>query len=561
MIRFFHRFDRNRTFFIFNIAFAFLLFNFLISDMNCRKDLSKTQRFSLTESTEKTLKSLPEKLYIDTYFSSEIPSEFKARIDLAKEMIKEIASVNTDKVEIRMHDPDTDEEARKKANQYNIQPHTLQKVERGGAEVKQAYLGLTLTVGSNTEVLSEAFYAEQLEYQILSTLKKMLRKNESSGVGILQADGASTYPQPGPGTGKDTFGVLIHRAYQEEYGSVIDVEINEEKVPGEVTTLLWIGAPILTDLGKYHIDQFLMRGGNIVILAKSVDFQLQSRQNRMMMGMGGQPNVATPVPENSKISEFTKHYGFMVKPDMILEPENSMPMGPLVQVKPGVIGRYHYPLWVLASQESKGLNKENIFTKDMQYLLLPWTSSIEIFKDKQKDVKIDTLIRSSKEAGQNTEYIMIGEEEVAKQNITPIGKQLPLGIHIEGKLSSYFNKDSLPEKASEDTFLPKTLDDKKSQIVVIGTPYLISDILALNREFIEVFRETNIPFLLNMLDILSGDTDLLEARSKNSVISPLKPIPKTVQVVLSFLNILLVPILISIYAFIRIQRRTKGVKS
>ncbi|MCB1194285.1 MAG: GldG family protein, partial [Leptospiraceae bacterium] len=218
MIQFFNRFDRNKSFFLFQIIISFLLFNYMVSDLNCRKDLSKSQRFSLSKSTEKTLKSLPEKLYIDTYFSTEIPSEFKARIDLAKEMIKEIASVNKDKVEVRMYDPDSDEEARKRANEYHIQPQTLQKVERGGAEVKQAYLGLTLKVGTEVEVISEAFIAEQLEYQILSTLKKMTRKNASSGVGILQAEGASTYPQPGPGTSKDTFGVLIHRAYQQEYG-------------------------------------------------------------------------------------------------------------------------------------------------------------------------------------------------------------------------------------------------------------------------------------------------------------------------------------------------------
>ncbi|MCB1193947.1 MAG: Gldg family protein, partial [Leptospiraceae bacterium] len=337
-------------------------------------------------------------------------------------------------------------------------------------------------------------------------------------------------------------------------------DINEEKVPDEVTTLLWIGSPNLTDLGMYHIDQFLMKGGNLVILAKTVDFQLQSKNQYNMMGMGGQPNVATPTKENAKISEFTKHYGFVVKPEMVLEPDSAMPMGPLVQVEPGVIGRYHYPLWVIASRDGNGLSKDSIFTKDMQYLLLPWVSGIDTFADNQKGAKIHTLIQSTKEAGRNAEYIMIGESQVESQEITANGKPIPLGIHVEGSLTSYFKAENLPEKANKETFLAKTLEGKKSQIVTIGSPYLISDILAVNREFIEVFRETNIPFVLNMLDVLSGDTDLLEARSKSSVIFPLKPIPKPYQIVLSFFNILLFPILISIYAFIRIKRRTRAVK-
>ncbi|MCE9500114.1 MAG: GldG family protein, partial [Leptospira sp.] len=515
MISYFRRFEKNRSFFLINSILLFLLTNYVLSDWNCRKDLSRFNRFNLTESTERVLKNLPEKLFIDAFYSSDVPGEYKPRLDLAKEMVKEIAGVNRSKVELRFFDPDSGEADRKKANEFGIEPQTLQKVERGAAEVKQAYFGISLTLGDKSEVIPVTFFAEQVEYQILSTLKKMLRKNTSSGVGILKAPGANLAPQPGPGSGKDTFGVFINQAFSIENGPVSEITINEESVPEEITTLIWAGSPSLTEAGRYNVDQFLLKGGNLVIFAKTMDFSLEQR-NRMggMMGMGGE-GMARASAEAAKTKEFTTHYGFEVKTDMILEPDSSMPIGPLVQVEPGVIGRYHYPLWIIASKKQDGISNKSIFTKNTEALLLPWTSAIEFNPEKQKDAIYSPIVESSPNASRKSDFLMIGETQIANSQMTPEGKKIPLAIHIEGTLTSFFKKENLPGKVKKETHLEKTAEGKKSQVIVFGSPYIVSDILA-TREFRETFQETNIPFVMNLLDALSGDTDLLAARGKKA---------------------------------------------
>lgn len=547
---------QNKNFIIINSLLALFLINYIISDFNYRKDLSKNNRFSLTESTEKTLKNLPEKLYIDAFYSTDVPSQYKARLELAKEMIKEIASVNSSKVELRFHDPDSGEDIKKKAKEFKIEAQTLQKVDRtaSSAEVKQAYLGIALTVGSKTETIPVAFLAEQIEYQILSTLKKMLRKSGSSSVAILKAQGAHLAPEPGQASSKDTYGVFIKKVYEEENGNVVEVDINSNRVPEEFTTLLWVGLPELTETGKYNVDQFLMRGGNLLILAKTMDFTLEGK-NRKVPNMGmGMDGIAQNLPKYKEVNEFLSNYGIEIKNDLVLEPESAMPMGPLVQVQPGVIGRYHYPLWIVASRKNGSLNTMSPFTKDIQGILLPWTSSIEIKPDKQKEAKFSKLIESTMKAQKRSEMVTIGESMLAQSEIVPNGSPILLSVHIDGILSSAFTKDKIPDKNLIPTFLDKTINGKKSQIIVFGTPYLFSDILAI-REFAEAFQQLNIPFALNLFDSIAGDTDLLASRGKKSGVNNLKPTSKASQMFYSFINLALVPILISLYAFIRLRKR------
>jgi hypothetical protein len=178
MISFFSKFNHNKVFLFIQIFLLFILSNYFFSDWNCRKDLSRENRLNLTESTEKIINSLSEKLIIDAFYSGDVPGMHRARLTLAKEILKEIAGVNKKKVELRFHDPDTSESERKKANEAGVRSYPLEKVERGSAEVKQAYFGIRITLGSLTEVIPVAYSAETLEYQILTLLKKMTLKEQ-----------------------------------------------------------------------------------------------------------------------------------------------------------------------------------------------------------------------------------------------------------------------------------------------------------------------------------------------------------------------------------------------
>lgn len=556
MIQYFSKLNKNYKFISISTFLSFFLFNYLMSDFYCRKDLSRENRFNLTDSTEKVLNSLPEKLYIDAFYSTDVPGEHKARLNLTKELIKEIANVNRKKVELRFHDPDANESDKKKATEAGIKPAQLNQQERGSVEIKQAYFGIKLTVGSKSTVIPNAYFAEAIEYQVLSSLKKMLKKNNNSTVAILKSTGAFLAPEQTQVMGKDTFGLFVHRAFAPENGEMQEININQESVPEEIKTLLWVGSPDLTDKGKFYIDQFLMRGGNLVIFAKTFNFQIgQQNQMASMMG-GGNEGLAQPAPQVNAINSFLSHYGFEVKTDMILEPEDSYAVTSLFQqlTNPNAEA-FHYPLWLIPRKESGTIHPKNQITKNTSAVLLPWTSSLDIKSEKQPEAVFTTLIESTKKADKRAEFVIVSEDKVARQPINAQNTNFPLGLHIEGNLKSYFTKETIPKEVTE-AFLEKTKEGKKSQIVVFGSPYILSDMLATN-DYLSLFR-ANLSFVLNLLDILGGDTDMLSLRSKQIYTKNLKDVNKTEKFIYSFLNILLLPIGISIYAFLRLKKRTSG---
>ena len=165
------------------------------------------------------------------------------------------------------------------------------------------------------------------------------------------------------------------------------------------------------------------------------------------------------------------------------------------------------------------------------------------------------MIESTKKADKRAEFVIVNEEKVAKQPINAQNTSFVLGLHVEGNLKSYFTTDTVPKETTE-AFIDKTKEGKKSQIVVFGSPYLISDMLATN-DYLPLFR-TNLSFVLNVIDILSGDTDMLSLRTKQVYTKNLKDVNKTEKFIYSFLNILLLPVGIGIYAFLRLKKRTSG---
>lgn len=108
------RFNSN-TLFLFSQAFSIFLFlNLIISKFDCKKDLSQSGRFETSKSTQKIFQKLHSPLYIDAYYSSKIPGEYKVRLDLTKELLSEIASLGNQNVILRFHDPSESVEMEKK---------------------------------------------------------------------------------------------------------------------------------------------------------------------------------------------------------------------------------------------------------------------------------------------------------------------------------------------------------------------------------------------------------------------------------------------------------------
>ncbi|QCO40817.1 gliding motility ABC transporter [Leptospira interrogans] len=548
------RFNSNPLFLVSQAFLIFLFLNLIVSKFNCKKDFSRSGRFETSESTRRVFQKLHSPLYIDAYYSSKIPVEYKVRLDITKELLNEIASLGNKNVILRFYDPSESVEIEKKAIETGITPQILEKKERGSSQIKQVFLGMTLTLGTEKKTIPFAFYAEELEYQILTTLRKMIRKPEDVKIGILSLPESLSTVFSGFENGKDTIGIFTDQILKEEYGIVPEIHIEEEEIPDSIGTLLWIGGGTLSEISSYRLDQFLMRGGNLILLFKSMDFRLAPSNRKNGIGIDSiSPGIAKPTSYIEEQNRIFEYYGFRVNTDLVLDPNHSLPISSLTEVEPGIIGKYAYPLWILVGSSDQMLSEVSQFTSPFQNLLLPWISSLTLFPDKQPKVKMETILSSSEEAEIRSSVIAIGEKQILANPIQSGGKKIALGATLEGSFKSRF--DSIPKTFKQsNSFLKQTLEGKTTKILVIGSPYLVSDLLALP-ETRKIYQESNIPFLLNSLNISEGDTDLIEIRGKKSAFLKLNPFSETEKNIFNFINIFGIPALLGLYTFLRIQRR------
>ncbi|AOP34279.1 gliding motility ABC transporter [Leptospira tipperaryensis] len=550
---FFLKLNSSSWFLFSQIFLIFLFTNGIIGHFACRKDLSVSGRFEISESTKSIFKNLNSTLFIDAYYSSKVPGEYKTSLDLTKELLIELSGLGGSDVILRFHDPDSNEEDRKKAIESGIAPQILEKNERDSSQIKQAFMGIILSLGALKETIPVAYFAEQIEYQILTTLRKMIRKPGESGIAILNLPGVLSTDPPGPASGKDSVGVLVHQVLKEEYGPVAEILLNEEELPQEIRTLLWIGSGVLSEKGAYQLDQFLMRGGSLILFAKSMDFRMEAPNREEGIGMSPtSAGIARPTEEIEELNSIFESYGFRINTDIVLDLEHSLSTGPLMEIEPGVIGRFPYPAWIVAGKNGELLSEENPFTSPLQNLLLPWASSLSLDPTRQPDVKMKPILFAGEESEVRSDIVALGEKQIFATAPQPSGKKQILGALLEGSFRSRYTK--APSTNQTAPFLSQTQRDKTSRILVIGSPYIVSDLLVFP-ETRDIYQESNIPFLLNALDISSGDTDLIQIRSKKSAVLKLNPFSEKEKFFLSFLNLLGIPFFLGLYTFSRIRHR------
>lgn len=532
-----------------NGILLFVLLNGIFSAIPCKVDLSRSGRFQITTSTIKVLKELDDPLYIDVFYSSEIPGEYKTRAELSKELLKEISKIGKENVYLRFYDPSSSEEDARKAMELGLEPQILQQTSRDSASVKQAFMGIVMTLGHKTEVLSFAFFTEDLEYQILNSVRKMQRQDRDSGIVLLRSEENHTLQEQG--SPKDQIEIFSKRVLRGEYGPILELDLETEDIPPETEIVLWIGAGPLSKNTERKLDKFILEGGSLLLLAKTMEFKTNSeRGNFGLLSKDIGAGLAGKNPDSEEMVRFLEHYGIRINYDIILEPDHSLPMGSVIEIEPGVLGKYPYPPWIVPDQKSGNLDRQSPFTKNQESLLIPWSSSLNILPEKQKEVQFTILAKSGADAESRTEPISLGEKQILATPIQPNGGPFVLGVYAEGKFTSYFSD---PKRETQ-SFQSQNNESKTGRILVFGSPYLVSDLLAFP-EFSEILKNSNIPFLLNSIDILKGETDLLEVRSKQSAVIKLKPLPFFLETAIGLFHLFLVPSLLALYAFRRLKRR------
>ncbi len=521
-----------------------------------RIDLTESKQYKVSDATKKILKNLDDIVNIKVFFSKDLPPETYNTVTTVKDLLSEYQNIAGKKLRITWVDPAEDAEAVNEARSLNVPEVTLQTVKKDKAQAMKGYMGIGILFADRKESIPVVQNLNNLEYDLTQAIMKV-KRTATPKVGILKTQDADFVPeQIGASmnmqeeTTEKKYSPLFDQLRQNY--NVIPVDISEGKqIDSEIKTLIVPGSSRFTDRQIYEIDQFFMKGGNLIVLTDPVTISFQYGPNGSV--------------QESKLFDLLEHYGVRVERNLVLDafcsqvsiPRNYGPftMNELVP----------YPYFVRVG--NNGFDKNNPAVSSHPELILAWASAVTLKTDSASGVKGSILASSSDQswvASGHFDLMPKAEYSIPEKDQL---KSQGLAAYLTGDFTSYFKGKSIPpakEKSAGDTISQINLSpedanrtiqesNSKGNLVVVGDADFVS---AQNT------TRTNLLFMANMVDWLSLDDNLIQIRSrvlKDKTIDAnvLKEGSKKPNMI-RLANIVSMPVIIIILGiFISIRRREK----
>ncbi|TGL62208.1 hypothetical protein EHQ58_03110 [Leptospira ognonensis] len=518
--------------FIFQIIIFFLFSNLAMHELSCRKDISSSERLTLSIPTIERLKNLKKPILIEAYYSSDLPIEYQVRLELVREFLIEIEKQNEELISVIFYAPNVSPEIRKRAIDARIYPNEIQRASETSKSFQEAFMGIVLKYDSEIEVIPDFFFVEEAEAQLVRSLRRIQQKQKNQTIAIATDTGIFGTPLPGNGSGINTWGVFYHQAFLEEYGNPIQVALNEEAVPNQIKVLLIVGSPEWNDYAKQRLNDYVLRGGRIIFLVNSMQFRVSPIRNQEGLHFEGE-KFAFPSSGYAFWNDQLKSFGFEVGTNLLFDFEH-----PVSLSKGDNFQKHEYPFWHYFFKSEGNLHQNHELTNNVNLLILPWISTIKIDRSIQTDFTYEIILSTNKQVWK-------------KENVFPMN----IGQNFS---DSEIERNRIPVGVLAEGVYRSTRDGKQSQlptkIFLLSTSYFVSDVLSLP-EFRSTFRDANVGFILNIVDFMLDDKEFIVSREKKLAVIPLKSFTVNERNAYSFFNTLFLPLLLVIFSVRRIQLR------
>lgn len=480
-----------------------LILNIISKNLFTRLDVTDNNMYSLSNSSKNIIEKLDGRLVAKVFFSDDLPGKAANSRRYLQDMLEEYSAYSGGNFNFEFINPDDDKDAQKEAQNFGIPPVQIQVIENDKMEIKNVYMGLTLLYNDKKEVLPVIETTDGLEYTITTAIKKITSTGMNK-IGFVTKN-------------KDIKAHQKMRQVLSETYNISNVDLKND-IPVDINTLLINGfTDSLSEKELYNLDQFVMKGGNLMISQGKLDAKLQE-------------GYAEEIQSN--IFDLLANYGIEINNDMIIDQDCGQIQ---MSQNQGIFRRVNsvdYPPFPIIHK----FNKENIIVKNLESARLFFANEISA-KDTSENFT-PLLITSDKS----------GSLKGPRYNIYPMNNpgmkffsssSKTVAALFSGQFNSLFNK--VESDLISDKFLPKSAN---SQILLIGSSDFFNDNAAGG-------VPENIEFILNSIDYLSGDSELIGIRSRGVTARPLEKVSDSSKKIWKWVNILLPALLVILFGLFR----------
>lgn len=528
-----------------------------------RYDSTEGQVSSLSPTTRQMIRNLkPERsIVIDAFLSADVPEQYaKTKYDLTA-LLKEFQSLASSRkidLEVRINDnlEPFSEEAALAEKQYGIQPQMVRVRERGAYTDQKVLLGAAFRCGLQKIVVPFFENGIPVEYELVRSINTVAQPKRKK-LGIVRTDAQF---MGGFSMAGGSFQQLPRQPIIDELEKQFELEEIDPSTPistDRVDVLMAVQPSSLGPQELTNLVEAVKAGVPTAIFEDPFPFGFQRAfpgTGEPKQSPGGQFGGGGPMPKGD-IQELWKALGLVIPKQIGMD-----------GVSPDVVWQQYNPYpklryisnasdeWVFIREEADGaedaLSEASPITAGLRELMFLYSGAVQ--KEDRDDLKITDLASTGTQAGtikHSDIQMQFQRGEASSSQLQalqgpPKGK-FTLAVLVEGKENSGGADEPAKGKDANPKADEKKVDEKKEgdkdkspenedgkatnaapspapkarpirAVYVADTDCMLPifiDIRKRPEQFEEInFRFQNVTFVLNVIDVLAGETGYPEIR-------------------------------------------------
>lgn len=538
------------------LAVLFLL-NLLAQHYFFRLDLTEEKRYTISEASKSLLEDLDEQVQITVYLAGDINPSFKRLQRSIEETLREFEVYAGAELDYRFENPleGLDSEQRQELmvelNQLGIEPTRVFDEQDGNRQQKLIFPGALISSGRQQagvmllsgdraagaeEALNQSI--ENVEYQLASGIRKLVAA-EQKKVGLLQGHGELSGAQ-----------IASLAESLAEYYEMYDVYLpGLERIPD--LDVLLVNKPIrpFSREDQYKLDQYIMNGGKVMFFIDALRIDMDS--------LGADGSIAFPYELG--LDDMLFRYGVRINKTLVQDIKSGVypivvgEIGGQPQIRP-----LQWPFFPIANRYGDHPAVKNMdaayfrFVNEMDTVAAPGIRKTPlVFSSEYSKVLQTPLI------------VDLNELRSAPQPENFKAGPQPLAYLLEGSFSSVFKNRILPDIADEESFRSESEDTRL--VVFADGDFVRNDVnpqngqpLPLGLDPITERTFANREVVINLINYLTDEDGLINARAKEIQIRPLDQVQVQKEAVLwQTLNLAGPVLLVVLFGLIKFYLRKR----
>jgi gliding-associated putative ABC transporter substrate-binding component GldG len=533
-----------------------ILLNVVSSILFFRADLTEEKRYSIKPQTRDILSKIEDKVYVDVYLAGELNPSFQRFQKSIRETLEEFSIYSNRKVQYNFIDP-VSALSQKAQTEYmaelaskGIQPTRVfdrkdgQRIEKlifpgavvsyGGAEQ-----GVMLLKGNKAGTPEEEINQsiEGIEFELANAIYKLSNENPKR-IGLVKGHGELTGSEA----------MAFRNAMLEVY-DVSEVDLGRDDLNSFDAIVIAKPTRKFTELEKYHLDQYIMKRGNALLLIDKLEASMDSASREDYFAF----------PYDLNLDDQLFKYGLRINLDLVQDRFSGRT--PVVTGQSGSKPQIQMIEWPFFPRINR--YADHSITANLDAVTLKFASSIDTVK--ATGVKKTPLMFTSQYSRTVTAPVRVNVSSL-RTDLKPdqFNKQfIPVAYLLEGKFTSMFKNRFLPEGEDQSQFKSES---RPAKVIVISDGDIARNSFnqrtgqpqPLGFDPATGYTFANEDLLMNMLAYLTDENGLINARNKEVKLRPLdKEKIANEKGKWQVINLITPLVLLAIYGVVRNWMRNK----